>query len=54
LAAVDAQLTAQFPVLFAQVDKGRGFTDTKLFQRGTSGVLSDIPRLPDGALESVP
>jgi hypothetical protein len=53
LAAVNAQLAAQLPIPFAQVSKGRGLTHTKLFQRGTGGVLGNITRILNGAFESV-
>ena len=53
LTAVNAQLAAQLPVLFAQVRKGRGLTHTKLFQRGTGGVLGNVTCILNGAFESV-
>ncbi|MDD8043037.1 MAG: hypothetical protein PHC78_04640 [Verrucomicrobiota bacterium] len=54
LPAMDAQPAAQFALLLAQVFKRRGLTHTKLFQRHTRGILGNVARLPDDALESAP
>jgi len=53
LAAVNAQLTAQLPVLCTQVGKGCGLTHTELFQRGAGCVFGYLTSFFDGALESV-